>query len=65
MEILEDERSLMLKLDTIYQNLIRYPDEEIYEVLNARRQIVRRNLDDIHAELRAYIENLFEDGESR
>lgn len=63
MEILEDERLLMLKLDTIYQNLLRYPDEEIYEVLNARRQIVRRDLDDIYTELRAYIENLFKDGE--
>lgn len=64
LEILEDERSLMLKLDTIYQNMLRYPDEEIYEVLSARRQIVRRDLDDIYVELRAYIKNLFEDDES-
>ena len=63
LEILEDERSLMLKLDTIHQNMLRYPDEEIYEVLTARRRIVRRDLDDIYVELRAYIENLFEDGD--
>jgi hypothetical protein len=64
MEILEDERSLMLKLDTIYQNVLRYPDHEAFELLNARRQVVRRDLAVVRNELRKYIENLFEEGDS-
>lgn len=63
MEILEDERSLMLKLDTIYQNMIRYPGFETMEVLTTRKRIVEGNLNEIRTELCKYIENLFEEGE--
>lgn len=61
-EILEDERLLDLKLDTIYQNMIRYPYEDTYELLDAKRIIVKRDLDNVRAEIREYIGNLFEDG---
>lgn len=64
MEILEDERSLMLKLDTIYQNMIRYPGFEAMSVLDTRKRIVEGNLNEIRNELRKYIENLFEEGDS-
>lgn len=59
MEILEDERSLMLKLDTIHQNMARYPYEDVYEVLSAKRVITKRDLDNIQNEIREYIEELF------
>lgn len=59
MEILEDERSLMLRLDTIYQNILRYPYEDTYELLEAKRVIAKRDLDRIQAEIREYIEELF------
>lgn len=59
MEILEDERSLMLRLDTIYQNMLRYPYEDTYELLDAKRLIIKRDLDRIQAEIREYIEELF------
>ena len=63
MEILEDERSLMLKLETIYQNMLRYPDKDVYEILTAKRGVVRRDLDKIRNELREYIVELINHGE--
>lgn len=63
LEILEDERMLTLKLDTIYQNMLRYPYEDTYELLDAKRVVVKRNLDGVRDEIREYINNLFEDGD--
>lgn len=63
MDILEDERTLLLKLDTIRQNEIRYGGAEAQEVLRARKEIVKRNLNDIRKEIREYIEGLFTGGE--
>lgn len=63
MEILEDERMLMLKLDTIYQNMLRYPYEDTYELLDAKRKTIKRDLDNIRLEIREYIGELFKDGE--
>ena len=59
MEILEDERTLTLRLDTIYQNMLRYPYEDTYELLEAKRVIAKRDLDRIRAEIQEYIEELF------
>lgn len=59
MEILEDERSLMLKLDTIRQNMIRYPGFEAMNVLDTRKRIVEGDLNKVQAEIREYIEELF------
>ena len=63
MEILEDERMLMLKLDTIYQNMIRYPGFEATNMLTTRKRIVEGELNKIKTEIREYIEDLFKDGE--
>lgn len=65
MEILEDERSLMLKLDTIRQNMIRYPGFEASNVLTTRKRIVEGQLNEIQAEIREYIEGLFTEGDDR
>ena len=59
MEILEDERDLQLKLDTIYQNMLRYPDQNAYDMLDAKRIVVKRDLDKVYNELREYIVDLF------
>lgn len=61
MEILEDERSLMLKLDTIRQNMIRYPGFEATQVLETRKRIFEGELNKVQAEIREYIEGLFKD----
>lgn len=63
MEILEDERMLMLKIDTIRQNMIRYPGLEAASVLEARKRIVESELSRIRSEIQEYISNLFKDGE--
>lgn len=59
MEILEDERSLMLKLDTIRQNMIRYPGFEAMNILETRKRIIDEQLTEIRNEIRGYIEELF------
>ena len=63
MEILEDERMLMLKQDTIYQNMLRYNGPEVDKILFARKDIVDRDLKHVRNEIREYIENLFNEGD--
>lgn len=65
MEILEDERILVLKQDTIYQNMLRYNGPEVNNILMARKGIVERDLELIRNELREYIESLFTGGDQR
>jgi hypothetical protein len=61
LEILEDERMLMLKQDTIYQNMIRYPGMEASNILNTRKRIVDGQLNQIRTEIREYIVELFKE----
>lgn len=63
MEILEDERMLMLKQDTIYQNMLRYNGPEVNKILFARKDIVDRDLTNVRNEIREYIEILFNGGD--
>ena len=63
MEILEDERDLMLKIDTIRQNMIRYPGLEAASILETRKRIVESELIRIRNEIQEYISTLFKDGE--
>lgn len=59
MEILEDERTLMLKADTIQQNMLRYNGPDVDDILKARMRFVERDLDKVRNELREYIAVLF------
>ena len=63
MEILEDERMLMLKQDTIYQNMLRYNGPEVDKILFTRKDIVDRDLKHVRNEIREYIEKLFNGSE--
>ena len=63
MEILEDERMLMLKQDTIYQNMLRYNGPEVDKILFTRKDIVDRDLKHVRNEIREYIEKLFNGGD--
>ena len=63
MEILEDERMLILKQDTIYQNMLRYNGPEVDKILFTRKDIVDRDLKHVRNEIREYIENLFNGAE--
>ena len=62
MEILEDERMLMLKQDNIYHNMLRYSGPEVDAILMTRKDIVDRDLKKVRDELREYIGDLFKDG---
>ena len=59
-EILEDERTLMQKLDSIYRFMLRDDDPEVLNILNAKRVNLERDLDLVHVELREYIGDLFD-----
>ena len=61
LEILEDERMLVLKQDTIYQNMIRYPGMEASNILDTRKRIVDGQLNQIRGEIREYIVELFKE----
>ena len=61
MEILEDERTIMLKLDAIRQNMIRYPGFEATNILTTRKRVFEGQLNEIRVELREYIERLFKE----
>ena len=59
MEILEDERSLILKADTIRQNMLRYHGPDVDDILRARMRFVENDLGKVRNELREYIAELF------
>ena len=65
MEILEDERMLVLKQDTIYQNMLRYNGADVNNILMARKDIVERDLKKVRGELRQYIAELFKGGDEQ
>ena len=58
-EILEDERTLMQKLDAIRQSMIRYPGFEAASILETRKRVFEGKLNAVRDELREYIEELF------
>ena len=60
MEILEDERMLMLKQDTIYQNMLRYSGPEVDRILMARKDMIDRDLEKVREEIRQYFAELFD-----
>ena len=59
-EILEDERTLMQKLDSAYRYMSKTDDIETLDILNKRKQIIERDLDKTRGELREYLTELME-----
>lgn len=59
-EILEDERTLMLKLESVYRYMLKDDDAEVFQILKAKKDTLERDLGLVHIELREYIGNLFE-----
>lgn len=58
-EIMEDERTLMHKLESIYRFMLKDDDPEILQMLNAKRNNLERDLGLVRVELREYIGDLF------
>lgn len=58
MDILEEERMLMQRLESISRYLFRDDDPEVQEVLLAQRAKFKRRLTEVHNELGERIETL-------
>ena len=59
-EILEDERALMQKLESIYRYLVRTDDCEVIDILEGQRERVERDLTKVQNELKEYVVGLLE-----
>lgn len=58
-EILEDERMTMLKLDHIFQHMSRTDDLETLSLLKNKKNKIERELNSVRDELRGYFSELF------
>lgn len=58
-EILEDERKIMQRLESIYRFLLRDDDPELLSILHAKKDVLERDLKLIRVELKEYIGDLF------
>ena len=57
-EILEDERALMHKLESIYRHMMKTPDDDLFGILESKRQRVERDLSKTQVELKERINEL-------
>jgi hypothetical protein len=58
-EILEDERKLMQRLESVYRFMLRDDDPEILVILRAKKETLDRDLGLVRVELKEYIGELF------
>lgn len=58
-EILEDERKLMQRLESVYRYMLRDDDPELLELLYAKKNNLERDLGLVRVELKEYIGDLF------
>lgn len=58
MELLEEERNTIQRLESIYLYLTRADNPEWFDYLYAKRNVLENDLEAIRAELKEYIENL-------
>ena len=64
-EILEDERTLIQKLESVYRFMLKDDDAEILQILKAKKDNLERDLGLVRVELREYIGELFEGSDWR
>lgn len=57
-EMLEDERTLMQKLESVHRYLLRTDDNETIDILIAQKKRVERDLGLIRNELKEYLGDL-------
>ena len=57
-EILEDERTLNQRLESVYRYMFKDDDPEIFDILRAQKERFERDLDKTRNELREYIVEL-------
>ena len=59
-DILEEERTLIQKLESIHHYTLKTDDPEILNALAGRKKAVEYNLDAVRDELREYVKALFD-----
>lgn len=57
-EILEDERTLMQKLESVYRYMLRDDDPELLSILHAKKENLERDLEKNRGELHEYLTGL-------
>lgn len=57
-EILEDERTLVQKLESVHRYMLRTDDTETIDILVAQERRINRDLEKVHAEIKEYLINL-------
>jgi hypothetical protein len=62
-EILEDERKLTQKLESIHRYMFRDDDPELLSILTAKKNSIDGNLAEVRAELREYLTILLAGGD--
>lgn len=63
LEILEAERTLNQKLESIYRYLGRVDDVETFDILAAQKKRIEADLDKTRNEIREYLEEMLNGGE--
>lgn len=63
LEILEDERTLMQKLESIYRYLVRTDDCETIDILEGQRNRVENDLGRVRNEIKNYLAELIDHDE--
>lgn len=58
-EILEDERKTMQRLESVYRYLLRDDEPEFLSILSAKKDVLERDLGLVRVELKEYIGDLF------
>ena len=60
MEILEDERTLMQKLESVHRYMLKDDDPEVFDILVAQKERVERDIALVRIEIKEYIGDLFD-----
>lgn len=58
-EILEDERVLMQKLESVHRYMFKTDDIETIDILKAQKNRLERDLSKTHGELKSYLALIF------
>ena len=62
-EILEDERTLMHKIDSVHRYLVKTDDWETIKILKAQLDRIERDLEKVRNEMKEYVVELIDHGE--
>ena len=59
-EILEDERNILQRLESVYRFMLRDDDVELLTILHGKKENLERDLEKTRGELREYVVELIQ-----